>query len=77
MKIVFDFGAVLFRWHPPSFLARVWGHRAADEIEGAALASMRAGGAWDAAMVFFDAIDTAKMCLAVFAPMIMPDSTIV
>lgn len=27
-------------------------------IEGAALASLRAGGAWDAAMVFFDAIDT-------------------
>lgn len=38
MKIVFDFGAVLFRWHPPSFLARVWAHRAADEVEGAALA---------------------------------------
>lgn len=38
MKIVFDFGAVLFRWHPPSFLARVWGHRATDEIQGAALA---------------------------------------
>lgn len=38
MKIVFDFGAVLFRWHPPSFLARVWAHRVADEIQGAALA---------------------------------------
>ncbi|WP_431263806.1 HAD family hydrolase [Roseateles chitinivorans] len=38
MKIVFDFGAVLFRWHPPSFLARVWSHRAPDEVQGAALA---------------------------------------
>lgn len=38
MKIVFDFGGVLFRWHPPSFLARVWPHRAADEAQGAALA---------------------------------------
>ena len=38
MKIVFDFGAVLFRWHPPSFLARVWAHRVADEIEGAEIA---------------------------------------
>jgi putative hydrolase of the HAD superfamily len=38
MKIVFDFGAVLFRWHPPSFLARVWAHRVADEVEGAAIA---------------------------------------
>ncbi len=38
MKIVFDFGAVLFHWHPPSFLARVWGHRVPDEIEGAEVA---------------------------------------
>ncbi|OWQ83579.1 hypothetical protein CDN99_25955 [Roseateles aquatilis] len=38
MKIVFDFGGVLFRWHPPSFLARVWPHRAADETAGAAIA---------------------------------------
>jgi predicted AlkP superfamily phosphohydrolase/phosphomutase/tetratricopeptide (TPR) repeat protein len=30
----------------------------AASIEGAAIASLRAGGAWDAAMVFFDAIDT-------------------
>lgn len=30
----------------------------AASIEGAATASLRAGGAWDAAMVFFDAIDT-------------------
>lgn len=38
MKIVFDFGAVLFRWHPPSFLARVWAHRVADEVAGAEVA---------------------------------------
>lgn len=38
MKIVFDFGAVLFRWHPPSFLARVWAHRVADEEVGALVA---------------------------------------
>ncbi len=37
-NIVFDFGGVLFRWHPPSFLARVWPHRAANEIEGKAVA---------------------------------------
>jgi predicted AlkP superfamily phosphohydrolase/phosphomutase/tetratricopeptide (TPR) repeat protein len=30
----------------------------ATSIEGAAIASLRAGGSWDAAMVFFDAIDT-------------------
>jgi predicted AlkP superfamily phosphohydrolase/phosphomutase/tetratricopeptide (TPR) repeat protein len=30
----------------------------AASIEGAALASLRAGGTWDAALVFFDAIDT-------------------
>ena len=30
----------------------------AASIEGAAVASLRAGGVWDAAMVFFDAIDT-------------------
>ncbi|MCH7343314.1 HAD family phosphatase [Pelomonas sp. CA6] len=34
MNIVFDFGGVLFRWHPPSFLARVWPHRVADEAAG-------------------------------------------
>lgn len=38
MKIVFDFGGVLFRWHPPSFLARVWAHRVADESAGAEVA---------------------------------------
>ena len=40
MKIVFDFGGVLFRWHPPSFLARVWPHRVADEAQGAAVAKV-------------------------------------
>ncbi|MDC8785507.1 HAD family hydrolase [Roseateles koreensis] len=38
-NIVFDFGGVLFRWHPASFLARVWPHRAADVAQGAALAT--------------------------------------
>lgn len=38
MNIVFDFGGVLFHWHPASFLARLWPHRAADEAEGARLA---------------------------------------
>ena len=28
-NIVFDFGGVLFRWHPPSLLARLWPHRVA------------------------------------------------
>lgn len=37
-------------------LVKLMSHAAS--IEGAALASLRAGGAWDAAMVFFDAIDT-------------------
>lgn len=37
-KVVFDFGGVLFRWHPPSFLARVWPHRVADEVQGVAVA---------------------------------------
>ncbi len=34
MRVVFDFGGVLFRWHPPSFLARVWPHRCPDEAMG-------------------------------------------
>lgn len=38
MKIVFDFGGVLFRWHPPSFLARVWPHRVPDESVGSEVA---------------------------------------
>jgi len=50
-NIVFDFGGVLFRWHPPSFLARVWPHRVADEAEGAAVAAeffTAYGGDWGA-----------------------------
>ena len=31
MKPVFDFGGVLFNWHPPSLLRRELPHRAADE----------------------------------------------
>ena len=27
MNVVFDFGGVLFHWHPPSFLARQWSER--------------------------------------------------
>lgn len=49
--IVFDFGGVLFRWHPPTFLARVWPHRAADEAERAALVARffeQYGGDWGA-----------------------------
>lgn len=38
MNIVFDFGGVLFRWHPPGFLARVWPHRVKDEAWGAEVA---------------------------------------
>ena len=38
-NIVFDFGGVLFRWHPPSFMTRVWPHRAADEVQGKEVAS--------------------------------------
>ncbi|WP_077034838.1 HAD family hydrolase [Pelomonas sp. KK5] len=36
--IVFDFGGVLFRWHPPSFMARIWPHRAADATQGREIA---------------------------------------
>lgn len=39
MNVVFDFGAVLFRWHPASFLARVWPHRVADAESGTAVAA--------------------------------------
>jgi putative hydrolase of the HAD superfamily len=49
MKIVFDFGGVLFRWHPASFLARVWPHRIATVEEGAAAAAtffQNYGGDW-------------------------------
>ena len=38
MNIVFDFGGVLFRWHPPTFLARVWPQRVADAQQGAVVA---------------------------------------
>lgn len=31
MKLVFDFGGVLFNWHPPSLLRRELPHRAPDE----------------------------------------------
>jgi putative hydrolase of the HAD superfamily len=49
MKIVFDFGGVLFHWHPASFLARVWPHRAATVEEGAGIAKtffQNYGGDW-------------------------------
>ena len=49
MKIVFDFGGVLFHWHPASFLARVWPHRAATVEEGASVAKaffQNYGGDW-------------------------------
>lgn len=51
MNIVFDFGGVLFRWHPPSFLARVWPHRVADAEQGALVAAQffeNYGGDWGA-----------------------------
>ncbi|OYU29589.1 MAG: haloacid dehalogenase [Burkholderiales bacterium PBB2] len=51
VNIVFDFGGVVFRWHPPSFLARVWPQRVADEIQGAAVAAEffeNYGGDWGA-----------------------------
>lgn len=31
MNVVFDFGGVLFRWHPPTLLARLLPHRVPDE----------------------------------------------
>ena len=39
MNVVFDFGGVLFRWHPASFLARVWPQRVADAESGTAVAA--------------------------------------
>jgi len=51
MNVVFDFGGVLFRWHPPSFLARLWPHRVPDAAAGAALAAeffQNYGGDWGA-----------------------------
>lgn len=38
-NVVFDFGGVLFRWHPPSFLARVWPDRVPDLETGVAVAA--------------------------------------
>lgn len=49
MKIVFDFGGVVFRWHPASFLARVWPHRIETLEQGAAAAAsffQHYGGDW-------------------------------
>jgi len=49
MKIVFDFGGVVFRWHPASFLARVWPQRAQTLEQGAQLAAQffqNYGGDW-------------------------------
>jgi len=49
MKIVFDFGGVLFRWHPASFLARLWPHRVETLEQGAATAAtffQNYGGDW-------------------------------
>lgn len=51
MNIVFDFGGVLFRWHPPSFLARVWPERVPDLETGKAVAAQffeNYGGDWGA-----------------------------
>ncbi|MDC8771597.1 HAD family hydrolase [Roseateles albus] len=51
MNIVFDFGGVVFRWHPASFLARVWPHRVADLEQGATVAEQffeNYGGDWGA-----------------------------
>ena len=39
MNVVFDFGGVLFRWHPPSFLARLWPNRVHDAAQGRVLAA--------------------------------------
>ncbi|HEY8879388.1 MAG TPA: HAD family phosphatase [Roseateles sp.] len=49
MRIVFDFGGVLFRWHPASFLARMWPHRIETLEQGAAAAAVffqNYGGDW-------------------------------
>ncbi|MFG6465415.1 HAD family hydrolase [Roseateles sp. BYS87W] len=39
MRIVFDFGGVVFRWHPASFLARVWPHRVGSLEQGVEVAA--------------------------------------
>ena len=49
MKIVFDFGGVVFRWHPASFLARIWPQRIETLEQGAQVAAMffqNYGGDW-------------------------------
>ncbi|NCT83701.1 MAG: HAD family phosphatase [Comamonadaceae bacterium] len=49
MKIVFDFGGVVFRWQPASLLARVWPHRVGTLEQGARLAAQffqNYGGDW-------------------------------
>ncbi len=51
MNIVFDFGGVVFHWHPPTFLARVWPQRVANAEQGAAVAAQffeNYGGDWGA-----------------------------
>ncbi len=51
MNIVFDFGGVLFNWHPPRLFARVWPHRVADETQGREVALQffeNYGGDWGA-----------------------------
>lgn len=49
MKIVFDFGGVVFRWHPASFLARVLPQRIETLEQGAQAAALffqNYGGDW-------------------------------
>lgn len=51
MNIVFDFGGVVFRWHPPSLLARVLPQRVSSPSEGVAAAAtffQNYGGDWGA-----------------------------
>lgn len=48
MNIVFDFGGVVFRWHPPSLLARVWPQRVPDAAAVAAAFFQNYGGDWGA-----------------------------
>ena len=50
MKIVFDFGGVLFNWHPPALLQRELPHRATDEATAAHWAAQifqGYGGDWE------------------------------
>jgi putative hydrolase of the HAD superfamily len=51
MNIVFDFGGVLFRWHPPSFLARILPQRVGNAEQGRSVAAVffeNYGGDWGA-----------------------------